>query len=214
MCLRSNKGTVISKNVDKPATIVGVSSLPFFSFGAKTKNIQPCICFFYWHAPLTFGHYFTHFNSKNMPTAVTCAEFSYIGSSIEQSGLINTWLKNIDVTVFDDFPSLNTHLENEKLGIELSIKEDGSIETIFMFPHSPLVPPLSGTFAISRQALCEKLGKPFFSFEKDPNGEYDFYRRSNDKWVNEDKTKYITFTYTEDDASIYHITIGDHRRFN
>lgn len=149
-----------------------------------------------------------------MTNSVDCAEFSYIGKTIEASGLLDTWLKNIQVTVFDDLPSVNSFIDNEELGIELSINDDSTIQAIFMFRHSPLAPPLSGSFEVSRAELKEKLGPPFFSYEKDLSEPYEFLWRSNDKWLSADKSKYITFTYTEDDSRIFQIAIGNNQKFN
>lgn len=149
-----------------------------------------------------------------MTNSVDCAEFSYIGKTIEASGLLDTWLKNIQVTVLDDLPSVNSFIDNEALGIELSINEDSTIQAIFMFRHSPLTPPLSGSFDVSRAGLKEKLGPLFFSYEKDLNEPYEFLWRSNDKWLSADKSRYITFTYTEDDSRIFQIAIGNNQQFN
>lgn len=149
-----------------------------------------------------------------MTNSVDCAEFSYIGKTIEASGLLDTWLKNIQVTVFDDLPSVNSFIDNEALGIELSINDDSTIQAIFMFRHSPLTPPLSGSFDASRAELKEKLGPPFFSYEKDLNEPYEFLWRSNDKWLSADKSRYITFTYSEDDSRIFQIAIGNNQQFN
>lgn len=139
---------------------------------------------------------------------VDCVEFSYVGKTLEDSGLLNTWLKNIEVTVFDDLPTVNTYIDNEALGIELSINDDSTIRAIFMFRHTTLTPPVSGTFDISRADLNKKLGPPFFSYEKDLSEPYQFLWKSNDKWLSPDKSAYITFTYNEDDSHIFQITIG------
>lgn len=149
-----------------------------------------------------------------MSNSVDCVEFSYIGKTIEASGLLDTWFKTIDVTVFDDLPTVNTFVENKELGIELSINDDGTIQAIFMFRHSALTPPLSGTFDLSRAELKKKLGAPFFSYEKDLSEPYDFLWKSNDKWLSADKSAYISFTYTEDDSRIFQIAIGNHKPFN
>ncbi len=149
-----------------------------------------------------------------MANSVDCAEFSYIGKTIEAAGLLDTWFKNIRVTVFDDFPSINAFADNQELGIELSINDDGTIRAIFMFRHSPLTPPLSGSFDLSRAELKKKLGPPFFSYEKDLSEPYEFLWRSNDKWLSADQLNYISFTYNEDDSHIFQIAIGDHQPFN
>lgn len=143
-----------------------------------------------------------------MTDSIDCIEFSYVGKTIEASGLLDTWLKGIEVTVFDDLPSVNTYIDNEALGIELSINDDSTIRAIFMFRHTPLSPPVSGTFDVSRADLRKKLGPPFFSYEKDLSEPYEFLWRSNDKWLSADKSAYITFTYNEDDSHIFQITIG------
>jgi len=149
-----------------------------------------------------------------MSNSVDCKEFSYIGKTMEASGLLDTWFKNIHVTVFDDLPAVNTFVDNKELGIELSIDDDGIIRAIFMFRHSSLTPPLSGTFDMSRAELKKKLGAPFFSYEKDLSEPYDFMWKSNDKWLSADKSAYISFTYNEDDSHIFQIAIGDHKQFN
>lgn len=149
-----------------------------------------------------------------MTNSVDCVEFSYIGKTIEASGLLNTWFKNIGATVFDDLPSVNTYIDNEALGIELSINDDSTIQAIFIFRHSTLAPPLSGTFDISRADLKKKLGPPFFSYEKDLSEPYEFLWKSNDKWLSADKSTYITFTYNEDDSHIFQIAIGNNKQFN
>lgn len=149
-----------------------------------------------------------------MSNSVDCIEFSYIGKTIEASGLLDTWFKNINVTVFDDLPSINTFIDNQELGIQLSINDDSTIQTIFLFRQSTFAPPLSGSFNLSRAELKNKLGPPFFSYEKDLSEPYEFMWKSNDKWLNADKSVYISFTYNEDDSHIFQITIGDHKQFN
>lgn len=149
-----------------------------------------------------------------MANSVDCVEFSYIGKTIEVSGLLDTWFKNIQVSVFDDLPSINTFINNEKLGIELSINDDSTIQAIFMFRNSTLTPPLSGSFDLSRAELKKKLGPPFFSYEKDLSEPYDFLWKSNDKWLSADKSVYISFTYNEDDSQIFQIAIGNNEPFN
>lgn len=149
-----------------------------------------------------------------MADSVDCVEFSYIGKTMEASGLLNTWFKNINVTVFDDLPSVNAFIDNEALGIELSINDDSTIQAIFMFRHSTLTPPLSGSFDVSRADLKKKLGPPFSSYEKDLSEPYDFLWRSNDKWLSADRSVYISFTYNEDDSHIFQIAIGNNQAFN
>lgn len=149
-----------------------------------------------------------------MADSVDCIEFSYIGKTIEDSGLLDTWFKNIDATVFDDLSSINTFVDNKELGIQLSINNDGTIQTLFLFRHSTLTPPLSGSFDLSRAELKNQLGAPFFSYEKDPSEPYGFLWKSNDKWLNADKSVYISFTYNEDDSHIFQIAIGNHKQFN
>lgn len=149
-----------------------------------------------------------------MPDSVDCIEFSYIGKTIEASGLMDTWFKNIRLTVFDDLPAVNVFADNKELGIELSINDDGTIQAIFMFRHSPLTPPVSGSFDLSRTELKKKLEPPFFSFEKDLSEPYEFMWRSNDKWLSPDQSTYISFTYNEDESHIFQIAIGDHTQFN
>lgn len=149
-----------------------------------------------------------------MTNSVDCIAFSYIGKTIEASGLLDTWFKNIHATVFDDLPTVNTFVENKELGIELSINDDGIIQAIFLFRHSRITPPLSGTFDVSRAELKKKLGPPFFSYEKDLSEPYDFLWKSNDKWLSADKSAYISFTYNEDDSHIFQIAIGNHEPFN
>jgi hypothetical protein len=149
-----------------------------------------------------------------MADSVDCPEFSYIGKTMEASGLLDTWFKNINVTVFDDLPSINTFIDNEALGIELSINDDSTIQAIFMFRHSTLTPPLSGSFDLSRADLKKKLGTPFFSYEKDLSEPYEFLWKSNDKWLSADGSVYISFTYNEDDSHIFQISIGNSNPFN
>lgn len=149
-----------------------------------------------------------------MPKSVTCKEFSYIGKPIEQSGLLETWFKEIDVTVYDDLPSIETYIENKGLGIELSIDDEGLIQSIAMFRHTTLKPPVAGSFDLSRAELRKKLGTPAFSYEKDLTEPFDFLWKSNDKWLNADQSAYISFTYNEDDSHIFQIVIGNNEPFH